>query len=117
MMIEIMNLRSGRPNKPYDMYVDRRSPVGNPYEMKEYRERFKTEQATRDYVCDKFDKEFHRLMEITFFEAYMRSLFRIYKRHGKLRLWCWCAPKRCHAQTIKHYIELELYIEKKMRGE
>ncbi len=32
-MIEIMNLRNTKPSKPWDFYVDRRSPVGNLFKM------------------------------------------------------------------------------------
>jgi len=110
-MIEIMNLRDLKGDQRWywkkerwDMKVDRSSPVGNPYEIKDYREVFKKELDCRDYVCKLYEREFERLREIPFFEAYLQSLVRIYERHGRLRLWCWCAPKRCHAETIKHWI-------------
>ncbi len=28
----------------------------------------------------------------------------LYQEHGKLRLFCWCSPKKCHAETIRDYI-------------
>ena len=36
---------------------------------------------------------------------YLDSLIATYKIYGKLRLFCWCAPKRCHGETIKRYLE------------
>jgi hypothetical protein len=102
-MIEIKNLRKEKPVRRYDMRVDRSSPVGNPYRIEDIR--YLEDELKRDYVCDRYEKEFNRLRQITFFEAYLQSLVRIYRRHGRLRLFCWCAPKRCHAETIKSYIE------------
>ncbi len=32
-------------------------------------------------------------------------LLSLYKVHGKLELFCWCTPKRCHAETIQLYLE------------
>lgn len=101
-MIEIMNLRNLKDRRywakdPFDMKVDRSSPVGNPTDIDEYHD--------RDWVCNEYEREFERYMEVPFFRAYIESLINIYRRHGRLRLWCWCAPKRCHAETIKSYIE------------
>ena len=104
-MIKIMNLR-GLGNRwkqnPYDMKIDRTSPVGNPEPMK------KQTDWERVRVCEIYRKDFDRLMEIPFFEAYIQSLINIYKRYGELRLFCWCAPHRCHGETIKHYIERQV---------
>jgi hypothetical protein len=36
----------------------------------------------------------------------LKRLIDIYKKHGRLRLFCWCAPKKCHAETIKELIEI-----------
>ena len=30
---------------------------------------------------------------------------------GKVRLFCWCAPKRCHGETIKKWL-IEKYGDK-----
>jgi hypothetical protein len=35
----------------------------------------------------------------------LRRLYKIYQQYGKLELFCWCAPKRCHAETIKRFLE------------
>ncbi len=63
--------------------VDRGTPWGNPFVM--------GRDGTRDEVCDKF-------------EAFAT------KRHAEDPTWlkplrgkslaCWCAPKRCHAETL-----------------
>lgn len=28
-----------------------------------------------------------------------------YKKQGRLTLWCWCYPQKCHAEIIKNAIE------------
>jgi hypothetical protein len=99
-MIEIMNLKSGRMTEKFDMKIDRSSPVGNPTEIDQLHD--------RNAVCEMFDMDFGRQMENPYFEAYVQSLVRIYTRHGRLRLWCWCAPKRCHGETIKAFIERQV---------
>ena len=103
MSIEIRNLRTLKDRslwkqEPFDMRVDRQSPVGNPEPMK-----CQTD-IERLRVCTIYEKDFERQMENPYFRAYIESLIKIYKRHGRLRLWCWCAPHRCHAETIKAYI-------------
>lgn len=65
------------------VYVGRPSPWGNPFSMHE--------ESGRDAACDRF-------------EAYAT------KRHAEDPTWlaplrgkdlvCWCAPRRCHADTL-----------------
>ncbi|WP_068768630.1 DUF4326 domain-containing protein [Termitidicoccus mucosus] len=38
----------------------------------------------------------------------MNRLLAAAQKHGNLRLHCWCAPKRCHAETIKACLETKL---------
>jgi hypothetical protein len=63
-------------------------------------------ESQRDAVCDKYDVYFKRMQ--SFDKAFKDELDRLYsilKEFGKLELFCWCAPKRCHAETIKEYLE------------
>lgn len=99
-MIEICNLRNEKPQHRYDIKVDRSSPLGNPFNM--------TSVADRDQVCDAYEKWFHRENFSMAFSNECQRLLSIYKKYGKLRLFCWCAPKRCHAQTIKRWLESQL---------
>lgn len=98
MTIEIINIRDFKPSQPFDMLIDRRSPIGNPFILKD--------ENQRDLVCDKYYEWFkHRIrLEDEKFIAYLDMLIAIYKKYEKLRLFCWCAPKRCHGETIKNYI-------------
>lgn len=89
-MIEICNLRHEKPCYPYDVRVDRATILGNPFEM--------TDESERDLVCDKYYDYFNEQIKTNeeFLEA-LRNLYRIHQKYNKLRLFCWCAPKRCHA--------------------
>jgi hypothetical protein len=88
-MPKVYNMRDSaaglRPEGLPDVLVDRRTLWGNPFKMKG------TSQRERDRVCDEF-------------EAYATE------RHAADPSWlaplrganlvCWCAPKRCHADTL-----------------
>lgn len=99
-MIEICNLRFQKVEFVYDIRVDRFNKVlGNKF--------FMQSEADRDRVCDLYKAWFTEQVkcknELVLNE--LRRIYRIYKKYGKLRLFCWCAPKRCHAETIKEFLE------------
>lgn len=107
-MIEICNLREKQPSKPFDVRVDRKSVLGNPHYM--------TNESKRDEVCERYKYWFESLLDEwrnpslcavvkgkKQFEELCR-LVELYKKYGKLRLFYWCAPKRCHAEIIRDYI-------------
>jgi len=99
-MIEIKNLKYDQPSEPFDVKVDRTSPLGNPFAM--------TSEKERTNVCEKFEDFFEDLIQDkeTFIEENksLEKLKNLYNEHKHLRLFCWCAPKKCHAETIKKYI-------------
>ncbi|KAK8836256.1 hypothetical protein M9Y10_039888 [Tritrichomonas musculus] len=111
-MITINNMHFGYPSKSTDVRVDRKSVLGNPYKM--------SDESQRDKVCDMYETYFNALVKddkqwmnehnITqaFRDNFMRELGRIsiiLEQHGEVNLWCWCAPKRCHSETIKKYLQ------------
>lgn len=101
-MIAIKNLRNEKPTKPWQVKVDRSSPLGNPYHM--------TKEIYRDEVYESYEKWLMVFVEDTegYFSPQQDEIIRLinlYKQYGKLELFCWCAPKRCHAEVIKNYIE------------
>jgi hypothetical protein len=96
-MIEICNLRNVKPSKPWDFSVARGTPLGNRY--------FLAKENERDQACDWYDNWFFNHSHSKEFYDYLNVLITAYKKYGKLRLFCWCAPKRCHAETPKRYIE------------
>lgn len=84
------------------IYIGRGSIFGNPWPI--------SAAATRDEVCDKYEDYFHhRLKEDKEFADNVNTLV----EHVRLSstpvvLGCFCAPKRCHGETIKRYVEQQL---------
>lgn len=90
-----------RVGKKWDkgvVYVGRPSPLGNPYPMRSERD--------RDRVCDLYKHWFNDKVARND-PGVMRELERLQMlhAHGDLVLGCFCAPKRCHADTIKAWLE------------
>lgn len=106
--IEICNLRNKKPKYLYDVIVDRSSPLGNPFVME-------TEEF-RNEVCNKYLDYFIEQNDMLFIIE-LNYLYDLYIKHKKLRLFCWCAPKRCHAETIRDYIYYKKKIEEGNKGE
>ena len=98
-MIQIKNLRKDSMQFEYDVRVDRANKVlGNKFVMRS--------ELERDKVCEEYETWFNEQIdkqnELVLNE--LRRLYNIYKKYGKLNLFCWCAPKRCHAETIKNFL-------------
>ena len=95
--IQILNLRQTKPENPWDIKVDRSSVLGNPFVMET--------ESERDEVCKKYSKYFEVMMsnKSAAWEE-INSLCDIYLKHKQLNLFCWCAPKKCHAETIREEI-------------
>lgn len=95
--IEICNLRKDKMNKIYDFRVDRKSILGNPFYMKD--------ESKRDEVCDKYEEYFYnKLIYRDNIIEILKDMISIYKKYNRLNLFCWCYPKRCHAEVIKDFI-------------
>ena len=98
-MIIIKNLRFSKPQFAWQVRVDRASVLGNPYYMEN--------ETQRDKVCDLYGAYFKENIQdpnSAFYQEIQR-LYSILKEYRKLELYCWCAPKRCHAESIKKYLE------------
>ena len=98
-MIIIKNLRFSKPQQAWQVRVDRASVLGNPFYMQS--------ESQRDKVCDLYEAYFDEKMQDTSSKFYkeIQRLYGILKEYGELELFCWCAPKRCHAESIKKYLE------------
>lgn len=80
----VYNIRGKRPDlMANNVPVDRGSPWGNPFIM--------NNEAERDDACDKY--ELYARWRLTIEPDWLKLL------RGK-NLGCWCAPKRCHAETL-----------------
>ena len=99
-MITIVSMRGNNwPSLPWQVKVDRSSPLGNPFAL--------SRTCTRAESCSKYLDWFHAEV-VQGNPAVLKELhrlFELYKVHDKLELYCWCAPKQCHAETIKSYLE------------
>ena len=99
--IEIMNLRKNKIEFEYDVRVDRYNKIlGNKFYMHTENE--------RDLVCNKYKEWLFENIKKKNKEIIneLNRIYNIYKKYNRLRLFCWCAPKRCHAETIKKVLEL-----------
>ena len=82
-------------------YIGRGSPLGNPFVIGKH--------GDRDRVCDLYQLWFDGKVAAKD-EVVMRELRRLYRlaREGELVLGCFCAPNRCHGETIKSFLEKHL---------
>lgn len=101
-----MNMRSGKPSMPYDFVVDRSSILGNPFVM--------GRDGDRDEVCEKYKDWFSVARDRAEVYTELKKMKDVYEKLGKLRLFCWCAPKRCHAETIREFIDIWIKSDKEV---
>lgn len=100
-MIVIKNLRNEKMKNALDIRVDRASILGNPC--------FMQDESMRNEVCEKYKVYFEEKSKTD--ANFQRALYNIlatYKKYGMVNLFCWCYPKRCHAETIKEWLEKEI---------
>ena len=99
-MIRIRNMRDPEYKGYKEQFrVDRASCLGNPYKMEEQTE----EERAR--VCEIYKTHFKEvLLNIPEVKEYLDKMVNFIEQTGKIELWCWCAPKQCHAETIKEYL-------------
>ena len=88
-------IRVVRKHHPKAVYCGRPSPLGNPFPMRT--------EADRDRVCDEYQKWFTDNLEVL--KPELRKFWIKGAKDGELFLGCFCAPKRCHCDTIKAFLE------------
>ena len=87
-----------------EFYCGRGSALGNPYHI--------GPDGDRNDVCDKFAAMFKAHLAITPREVLTplkNRLLTIYRwgkenPNGVITLWCYCAPQRCHTETIRDWL-------------
>ena len=104
-----MSIKVVHKNKVHDhVYCGRGSPLGNPFHM--------LEEKNRDKVCDQYHNWFYSKIDKANWDTnpnpnketlFLRKLF-LKAQRGNLNLGCFCAPKRCHCDTIKTFLENKL---------
>lgn len=82
-------------------YVGRPSPLGNPFWM--------SDESRRDEVCNQYEAWFAKKVEEKD-PAVMGELRRLYRLglYRPVQLVCFCAPRRCHADTIANFLNKHL---------
>lgn len=85
-----------KPKNPWDVKVDRSSILGNPFKI--------GVDGDRDEVCDKHKIDFDKNKDGKL-KKELDRLLEIHKKYGKLNIFCWCCPERCHSETIKAFLE------------
>ena len=81
------------------VYVGRGSPLGNPFRM--------AKESDRDKVCEEYEAWLRKQFCLPG-SPQRTALDQLVARHRAgedLRLECFCAPNRCHADFVKHAIE------------
>lgn len=96
--IEIKNMRIDKFNYyAWEFRVDRASVVGNPFYM--------ANESKRNEVCDKYEAYFNEQIKTNkAFRQYLESMLKALRTYKKIDLYCWCYPKRCHAETIQNWL-------------
>lgn len=79
--------------------VGRPTALGNPFFMKD--------ESMRDEVCDRYETWFKQKVANAdpAVMNQLRALWTIGKRTGVVNLGCYCAPRRCHADTIARFLK------------
>lgn len=96
----ISRRKGGTPADPGETIVTvaRPSVFANPFEL--YSEK------DRNKVCDAYEEYMRARFKLD--DAFRKAVTKLAKRHAggaRLALQCWCAPKRCHADSLKKLIE------------
>lgn len=97
-MIQICNLRHEKPSKQFDIIVDRTHILGCPFRLKSEADREAVIFRYELWLNSEITKGNQRVLDE------LNYLSELYTAHGELRLFCWCAPKQCHAEKIRDAI-------------
>jgi hypothetical protein len=107
-MVKIGKKKAGIPLTYGQYAVDRTSPLGNPYPMTT------KSSEERDKVCDAYDEYFQREILGKRPKRAWEYLCMLLERAltGDVELMCWCHPQRCHAETIKSWLDEQVSLER-----
>lgn len=98
--IRIANIKTGDVNIGDEgvFLIDRRTSLGNPFIL--------TDESQRDEVCDKYEEWFYSTgLKDHDVNLYLQKIKDYLIEYKRITLLCWCAPKRCHGETIKKWLE------------
>ena len=95
----LFEITVARVVEPGATNVGRPTPLGNPFPMRK--------ESDRDKVCEQYEEWFNEKLsqqDPTVLNE-LRRLFVIGRSQGYLKLGCYCAPRRCHADTIAKFLK------------
>jgi len=81
------------------IYCGRGSALGNPFSMNNY------SQEERDRVCVEYDKYINQTLTDTDKRNQLNKIWKTGLENGEVILGCYCAPQRCHCDTIKQILQ------------
>jgi hypothetical protein len=82
------------------VYCGRPTALGNPYSI--------SANMTRDQACDAYEAHFDKVKDDPIISAVLTALLQVHRVEGTVTLVCYCAPKRCHCDTIARYLNGKL---------
>jgi len=102
-MINVVNVKTYRGEGEYIgrknvYYGFEGSVLANPESLRSEADRDANIARYAIWLTEKLKSDTPQKREI-------RRLRKLYKTAGELTLICWCAPKACHADVIKRFIE------------
>ena len=95
-MIKVVN----KYREPNHIYIGRGSTLGNPFAMKDKsdQERFRVIKEYKDYFKQ-------QLLDNSEFRMVIMQLIMNNRSGVDMNLGCFCAPKACHGDIIKNFVE------------
>lgn len=99
---EPINISVVRTNCSDYVYIGRPSPLGNPFPMRD--------EKDRDKVVEQYYEYFHQCLESPTpqFAAAIDHLLEMAIVTKSINLACYCAPRACHGDVIKSYLTFRL---------
>lgn len=94
-----MTIRVGRASERGAVYIGRPGVLGNPFAL--------TNEAYRDEVIARYRVYFEKRLADPIFIAVLEGL-ETRDRKGDLVLGCFCAPRACHGDVIKEYLDRKI---------
>jgi len=96
-MIRVINLRE-RKEDCNTIRIDRGTPLGNPFKMKDESERDRVIAKYRVWLWQKIQDHDAQVL------AELKKIIHIEKVKGVVYLGCWCSPKKCHGSVVRNCI-------------
>lgn len=106
-IVKVVNKRDlGRPQKAPEgtmrVAIHRGTPLGNPFKMAN------SSEEERERVCEEYEEWIGpALLEKGAEWRQFQFLKQMVKENERVELICYCAPLRCHGDTIKRLLERE----------